>query len=101
MAGFSYTGAMNERFFYIASAVVAVLIIALSLVWPQGEGQPSLAPFGHAKTDPDYYRMVRERDARLAKDAQDKAVQQQRDEELHEEAEAASASAAAQRAADR
>ena len=92
---------MNERLFYIASAAVAVLIIALSLVWPQGEGRPSLAPFGHAKTEPDYYRMVRERTARQAKEAQDKAAQQQRDEELHAEADAASASAAAQRAADR
>jgi len=92
---------MNERFFYIASAAVAVLIIALSLIWPQGEGRRSPPPFGHAITEPDYYRMVRERDIRLAKDAQDKAAQQQRDEELHEEADAASASAAAQRAADR
>ncbi len=92
---------MNERLFYILAAVTAVVVIAVSLAWPQGEGQRAPAPFGHAVLQPDYYRMVRERDARLAKQAQDKAAQQQRDEELHQEAEAASASAAAQRAADK
>jgi len=86
---------MNDRAFYIASAVAAVLIIAFSVVWPQGEGKRSPGPFGHAITEPDYYRMVRERDARRVKEAQQKADQAQRDAVLHAEASSASASASA------
>ncbi len=92
---------MNDRAFYIASAVAAVLIIAFSLVWPQGEGKPSPAPFGHAVTQPDYYRMVRDRNERLAREAQDKAAQQQRDAALHAAADSASASVSAGLAADK
>lgn len=77
--------------FYLISAGVAVLIIALSLVWPQGEGKPSLPPFGHAVIQPDYYRMVRERDARHARELQQKAADEKRDAALR--AAAASASA--------
>lgn len=88
---------MNDRAFYIASAVAAVLIIAFSLVWPQGEGRPSPAPFGHAVTQPDYYRMVRERSERQTREAQEKAAQQQRDAALHAEASSASSSLAATR----
>ncbi len=86
---------MNDRAFYIASAVAAVLIIAFSVVWPQGEGSRSPGPFGHPITEPDYYRMVRERDARRVKEAQQKADQAQRDAVLHAEASSASASASA------
>lgn len=92
---------MNDRAFYIASAVAAVLIIAFSLVWPQGEGKPSPAPFGHAKVEPDYYRMLRDRTARLAREAQDKAAQQQRDAALHAAADSASSSVSAAKAADK
>ena len=77
---------MNDRAFYIAAAVAAVLIIALSTVWPQGEGSRSPGPFGHAVTLPDYYRMVRERDARKVQEAQQKAAQEKRDAALHAEA---------------
>jgi hypothetical protein len=28
-------------------ALAAVAIVALALVWPQGTGRPSPAPFGH------------------------------------------------------
>ncbi len=90
---------MNNRAFYIASAVVAVLIIAFSLVWPQGEGRRSPKPFGHAITEPDYYRMVRERDARRAQEAQQKAADAKRDATLSAEADSASASLSAARAA--
>ena len=90
---------MNDRAFYIASAVVAVLIIAFSLVWPQGEGRRSAAPFGHAITQPDYYRMVRERDERRAVEAQKKAVEAQQKATRDAEADAASSSLSAARAA--
>ena len=91
---------MNDRAFYIASAVVAVLVIAFSLVWPQGGGKPSPAPFGHAVTQPDYYRMVRERGERQAREAQQKAADTKRDAALHAAADSASSSVSAQRAAD-
>jgi len=29
-------------------ALAAAAIVALALVWPQGAGRPSPAPFGHA-----------------------------------------------------
>jgi hypothetical protein len=91
---------MNDRAFYIASAVVAVLIIAFSLVWPQGLGKPSPAPFGHAVVLPDYYRMVRERDERRTREAQQKAADAQRSAALRASADSASAAASADRAAN-
>ncbi len=90
---------MNDRAFYIASAVAAVLIIVFSLVWPQGEGQPSPAPFGHAVTAPDYDRMVRDRSERQAREAQQKAAQIKSDAALHAEASSVSSSYAAARGA--
>ncbi|MGA9659627.1 MAG: hypothetical protein WBQ60_11065 [Asticcacaulis sp.] len=73
---------MNAKIFYPVAALVALLLIALSFVWPQGLGLPSPAPFGHAQELPDYYRMVRERDARRAKQAAEKAAQKvERDKE--------------------
>lgn len=92
---------MNDRAFYIASAVAAVLIIAFSLVWPQGEGKRSPGPFGHAVTQPDYYRMLRERNERLTREAQDKAAQQKRDAALNAAAASASSSVSAGLAADK
>ncbi|MFT4076343.1 MAG: hypothetical protein QM647_12525 [Asticcacaulis sp.] len=64
---------MNPKIFYPAAALIALLMIALSFVWPQGLGQRSPAPFGHAIEKPDYYRMVRERDARRQKQEEDRA----------------------------
>jgi hypothetical protein len=63
---------MTAKIFYPAAALIALLMIALSFVWPQGLGQKSPAPFGHALETPDYYRMVRERDARRHKQAADR-----------------------------
>ena len=63
---------MNAKIFYPAAA-----LIALSFVWPQGQGTVSPAPFGHALETPDYYRMVRERDARRKKQAEDRATRAQ------------------------
>ncbi|WP_140986624.1 hypothetical protein [Asticcacaulis tiandongensis] len=55
---------MNDKLFYSLAAVVAVLMIGLSLVWPQGLGLRSPEPFGHEVVLPDIVRMEREREAR-------------------------------------
>jgi hypothetical protein len=39
---------MSDRIFYPLMALGAVLMISLSLVWPQGGGRRSPRPFGHA-----------------------------------------------------
>lgn len=64
---------MNAKIFFSASAIIAVLLIALSLVWPQGLGVRSPAPFGHAIEMPDWYRMDRERTERQQHEAAQKA----------------------------
>ncbi len=64
---------MQDKIFYSAAAVLAVLLIAFSFVWPQGTGMISPAPFGHKIELPDYFRMVRERDARHVREAARKA----------------------------
>ncbi len=64
---------MNAKIFYPAAALIALLMIALSFVWPQGQGTRSPGLFGHAIEKPDYYRMVRERDIRRKKQAEDRA----------------------------
>lgn len=80
---------MSDKIFYPAAGAVALLLIVLSLVWPQGLGLQSPAPFGHAIELPDYYRMVKVRDARRAKEAREK-------EEARAKAAATSSSVAAQ-----
>jgi hypothetical protein len=39
---------MSDRLFFPLMALVAVAMIALSLVWPQAGGRRSPRPFGHA-----------------------------------------------------
>jgi hypothetical protein len=39
---------MSDRFFFPLIALAALLVISLSLVWPQGAGRRSPRPFGHA-----------------------------------------------------
>ncbi len=39
---------MLDRFYLVLLGLGAVLAIGLSLVWPQGLGDRSPAPFGHA-----------------------------------------------------
>jgi hypothetical protein len=39
---------MSDRLFFPLMALVAVAMIALSLVWPQASGRRSPKPFGHA-----------------------------------------------------
>jgi hypothetical protein len=41
---------MRDRFFYPLAAALAAGMILLALVWPQGQGATSPAPFG--KTAP-------------------------------------------------
>lgn len=69
---------MSDKIFYPVAALIAVVLIAVSLVWPQGMGLPSPKPFGHAVIQPDYFRMVRERDARKVREAAEKAAARQR-----------------------
>ena len=38
---------MSDKIFFSLAAVLAVLMIALAAVWPQGLGRRSPAPFGH------------------------------------------------------
>jgi hypothetical protein len=38
---------MSDRLFFPLVALIALALVALSLVWPQGLGAPSPAPFGH------------------------------------------------------
>lgn len=37
---------MSDRLFFATALVVAVLVVTLAIVWPQGYGRPSPAPFG-------------------------------------------------------
>ena len=39
---------MSDRLFFTLAGVVALCLISLALVWPQGLGARSPAPFGHA-----------------------------------------------------
>ena len=38
---------MRDRVFFPLMALIAGAMIALALVWPQGMGAPSPAPFGN------------------------------------------------------
>jgi hypothetical protein len=43
---------MSDRVFFTVSAAVAVAMVLLALVWPQGTGARSPMPFGHPVTAP-------------------------------------------------
>ena len=58
---------LSDRWFFGGLAVLAVLMIALAAVWPQGIGARSPAPFGHAVVVPDYVKI----DEKKAKARQD------------------------------
>ncbi len=38
---------MSDRIFFSMAVLAAVMMVALALVWPQGLGKRSPAPFGH------------------------------------------------------
>jgi hypothetical protein len=43
---------MSDRIFYPLAAVIALAMIGLALVWPQGTGLRSPGAFGHALAAP-------------------------------------------------
>jgi hypothetical protein len=63
---------LDDKIFYPLATVIAIAMIAFAMSWPQGLGTRSPPPFGHAEELPDYYRMVKERDARLKREAAEK-----------------------------
>jgi hypothetical protein len=70
---------MPDRIFMPLMGLVAAALIALSLVWPQGEGDRSWGPFGHTPVQqtPDMKaKLQREKDAAVRRDeAAKKAVE--------------------------
>lgn len=58
---------LSDRWFFGGLLVVAVLMIALAAVWPQGIGARSPGPFGHAVVIPAYVQ-VDEKKAKARKD---------------------------------
>jgi hypothetical protein len=45
-------GSMSDRIFYPLAALIALAMIGLALVWPQGTGLRSPGPFGHPAATP-------------------------------------------------
>ncbi|MBC6982402.1 hypothetical protein [Caulobacter sp. 17J80-11] len=66
---------MSDRLFYPLAALTAVLMVALGLVWPQGFGARSPAPFGHEVEVPDYVVAERRKAAEDAAKAAQAAAQ--------------------------
>lgn len=64
---------LDNKIFFPLAALLAVAMIALSLVWPQGLGTRSPGIFGHAVQYPDYYRMAREKTVREKREAIERA----------------------------
>ncbi len=52
MSGSAIALAMSHRVLLSLIALAGLAMVALSLVWPQGLGQPSPAPFGHPVAPP-------------------------------------------------
>ncbi|HYE43384.1 MAG TPA: hypothetical protein VEA15_08320 [Caulobacteraceae bacterium] len=48
---------LSDRLFFGGLALLCVAMIALALVWPQGQGARSPAPFGHEVVIPDYVKI--------------------------------------------
>lgn len=70
---------MPDRIFMPLMGLVAAALIALSLVWPQGQGDRSWGPFGHTpvqQTPEMKARIQKEKDAAIRRDqAAKKAVE--------------------------
>ncbi|UDF05413.1 hypothetical protein [Asticcacaulis sp. AND118] len=84
---------MNDKVFYTGAAVIALLMIGLSLVWPQGLGVRSPEPFGHEVVLPDVVRAQREKAERDARRKAEQAAERAAKAQAAAEASAASASA--------
>jgi hypothetical protein len=65
---------MSDRVFYAGMALIVGLMVALALVWPQGEGRRSPAPFGHAEVVPDAARIDAEREVQRKKTKAERAA---------------------------
>ena len=68
---------MISRLYLPLLGLATVAVIALSLVWPQGLGARSPAPFGHTpelQTPAMQAAMKREHDAAMRHDAQQRAA---------------------------
>lgn len=70
---------MPDRVFMPLAGLIAAALIALSLVWPQGQGDRSWGPFGHTpvqQTPEMKAKIQREKDsARRRDEAAKKAVE--------------------------
>ncbi|HYF22866.1 MAG TPA: hypothetical protein VD929_05650 [Caulobacteraceae bacterium] len=55
---------MSDRVFFASTILLAAAMILLALVWPQGQGRRSPAPFGKPVETPAYVQAEREEAAR-------------------------------------
>jgi hypothetical protein len=53
---------LSDRVFYPVGVTLAVLMVALALVWPQGEGARSPWLFGHTATIPSWVAAKKRRE---------------------------------------
>ena len=90
---------LNDKIFYPAAAIVALLLIAFSILWPQGLGLRSPAPFGHSVIMPDYFRMIHDQQARHVRQEAEKADRVKAQAVLKETEASAAASLSASTAA--
>lgn len=63
---------MPDRIFMPLMGLTALVLIAFSLVWPQGQGERSWGPFGHTpvqQTPEMKAKLQREKDAAARRDA--------------------------------
>ena len=67
---------LTDKIFYPAAALLALLLIAFSITWPQGLGTRSPAPFGHPVVMPDYFRMIHDQQERKIRQEADKVARQ-------------------------
>jgi len=71
---------LSDRWFFGALAALALAMIALASVWPQGIGKRSPDPFGHKVIIPDYVKVDARKAAkrkeilRAAQEAQERAT---------------------------
>ncbi|ESQ80107.1 hypothetical protein [Asticcacaulis sp. YBE204] len=82
---------MNDKVFYSVAALIALGMITLSLVWPQGLGVRSPAPFGHEIELPDQVRAEREKAERKEKRHAEEAAERAARAQAQSEGDAASA----------
>jgi len=62
---------MRDRFALPLLALVALAMIVVALMWPQGQGAPSPAPFGHPVAAPEAFLTADGRTIGAIRGAQD------------------------------